>query len=262
MLNVLKSIRVEDFAHPEEKAALAAMNKAKWMKFALDWIASQQNMYLLKTQVLGNCIGITKEDMPALYRLAEEVCQVLDYPAVPRLYIYRSPSFKLGVYAGNPPLIVIPDFVVNELEPEMLRFQMGRAVTALKADTCQLKMLAAALKGAAALIPGIGDAAIALLADWARKAGLTEDRGGLLACQDIETAERTLMRMAGMPLKYLDSSRIVPYIRVCQKNPKLALASQYVRTIGRTENWNNARIIELYQWYCSGQYDDLIEEYE
>lgn len=261
-MNVLKSIRVEDFAHPEEKAALAALDKAKWLRLALDWIANQQNLYILKTQVLGNCIGITEEDMPKLYRLAEEVCETLDYPTVPRLYIYRNSSFKLGVYAGTPPLIVIPDFVVNELEHEMLRFQMGRAVTALKADTCQLKMLATALKGAAFLIPGIGDAAMALLADWARKADLTEDRGGLLACQNVETAERTLMRMAGMPLQYLDSSRIVPYIQACQKNPKLAMASQCVRTIARMENWNNARIIELYQWYCSGQYDDLIEEYE
>ena len=261
-MNVLKGIRVESFAHPEEKAALAVLNKAKWLKQALNWMAEQQNRYLLKTQVLGNCIGITKEDMPEIYQLVREVCEILDYPFIPRLYIYHNPNFQVGICPGTPALMVFPDFAVNEFDHGMMRFQIGRVVTALKSDTCQLKMLVAILRSFVDVIPGIGDAAVALLADWSRKADFTEDRGGLLACQDIEAAERTLMRMAGMPLKYLNPSCIISYIRVCQEKPKLASASQYVQTIVRTEGWNNDRIVALYQWYCSGQYDDLIEEYE
>lgn len=261
-LKVLKDIRVESFAHPEEKAALAVLYRAKWLKRALNWIADQQNRYLLKTQVLGNCIGITQKDMPELYHLVREVCETLDYPLIPRLFIYHSPGFRLEICTGTPALLVFPDFAVNEFDNEMLRFLIGGAITALKSDTCQLKMLVAVLRGFVSVIPGVGDAAVALLADWSRKAALTEDRGGLLACQDIEVAEKTLMRMAGMPLKYLRYSCIIPYMRAYQEKPKLASASQYVQTIARTEGWNNDRIVELYQWYYSGQYDDLIEEYE
>lgn len=262
VLNTLRGIRVESFAHPKERAALAALGKAGWLKRLLDWAVDQKNLYTLKTQVLGNCVGITKRDMPELYQLVEEVCMTLDYQPVPRLFICHSQDFEIGVSAGSPALLVFPDFVMNEFEPDMMRFQVGRAITALKADTCQLKMLAAAVHGVTWMIPGIGDAAAALLADWSRKADLTEDRGGLLACQDIRTARRVLMWTAGMPYQYLDVSRIVPYIRICQEELNLVTASRYMQTINRMKSWNNDRIIELDQWYQSGEYDDLIEEYE
>lgn len=253
---------MRDFAHPEETAALKALNKAKIIKIALDWLANQHNRYALKTQILGNCISITATDMPELYEVVSDVCRILDYSPVPRVYICHSPRFEIGLYAGTPAILIVPDFLVNEFDQEMMHFQVGRAITALKADTCQLKMLVNALNITASSIPGIGEAAFALIADWSRKAGLTEDRGGLLACQNLYVSERTLMRIAGMPLKYLDSSCIIEYIEVCQNKPIIAAASQYAKTIGRTESWTNDRIINLYQWYASGEYDDILEEYE
>lgn len=260
----LRGIRVKDYAHPEEIVAFKMLNKAKIVKITLDWISNQNNRYVLKTNILGNCFRITSIDMPALYRVVSDVCSILDYSSVPQIYVYHNALFEIGIYAGQYPLLVIPDFLLNEFDDEMLRFQIGRAITALKSDTCQLKMLANTLLSATSkiLIPGITDAAVALIADWSRKEGLTEDRGGLLACQDIYTAERALMRMAGMPLKYLDSSCIIDYIKACQNKSTISAASQYMKTIIRTESWTNDRIANLYQWYISGEYDDIIEEYE
>ena len=258
----LKGIQVGDFAHPEETAALQALNKVKILKTALDWLANQNNRYALKTQILGNCVRVTAADMPELYQIVSDVCRILDYSPVPRIYICHSPRFEIGFYAGTPAVLIVPDFLVNEFDDEMMRFQAGRAITALKADTCQLKMLVNALSMPVLSIPGIGEAAFALIADWSRKAGLTEDRGGLLACQDLYVSEKALMRTAGMPLKYLDSSCIIEYIGACQNKPVIAAASQYAKTIVRTESWTNDRIINLYQWYASGEYDDILEEYE
>lgn len=243
---------------------MQALNKARIVKKALDWIANQTNLYTMRTQVLGNCVGIMERDNPRLYGLLSEVCQTLDYAPVPRIFSYHSSLFRIGVYAGTPALLVIPDLMIREFDDDMLRFCIGRAITTLKADTCQLKMLAnAVLLGSGMVsVPGLNEAMVILIADWCRKAGLTEDRGGLLACQDIYVAEKTLMRMTGMPLKFLDSPRIVDYIEACQEKAMLATVSQYIRTVGRTECWNNDRIVSLYQWYRSGQYHDIMEEHE
>jgi len=209
-------------------------------------------------------MGIQERDNPALYCVLSEVCQVLDYAPVPSPYCTHSTAFQIGIYPGKPDMLVIPDFVLNEFDEGMLRFQLGRAISALKADTCQLRMLAQVLlSGTRNLpIPGINTAMVLMIADWSRKAGLSEDRAGLLACQDIYTAERALMRMAGMPVKYLDSTRVVEYIKACQEKPMLASAMQYMMTVSRQETWMNDRILNLYQWHYSGEYHDIIEEYE
>ena len=70
------------------------------------------------------------------------------------------------------------------------------------------------------------------------------------------------MRMAGMPLRYLDSDRISEYIKACQDSNQVSSLVQSAMTLQRTEVWNNDRILELYKWHYSGQYDDIIEEYE
>ena len=262
-LIALNGIQVRDFAHPEDTAAMEALKRADWMKKVLDWLAQQENTLRLRTQVLGNCIRVTEEDMPELYGIAREVCTTLDARPTPGLYLYRGYSYRIGIYAGDSPMLIVPDFIVNDFDGAMLRFAFGRAVTALKADTRQLRMLANALLAGVNLlsVPGLGKVALPLIANWSRKAGLTEDRGGLLACQDEEAALRVLMRMAGMPTQYLTPGITDDYLRAYENSPILAKANQYLQTINRAESWNNDRIVKLHQWYASGGYDDILRKY-
>ncbi len=263
-MTILKGIQVKEFAHSEDTAATEALRKAGVIKKILDGFTDKGNRMILKSDVLGNYIGITEKDMPKLYGLLHDVCQTLDYSPFPRIFIYHSPSFEISIYAGETPLLIIPDFIVDDFDDDMLRFSIGRAVTALKSDACQIRMLAGAMLTGMniAAIPGLKELASPIIADWFRKAGLTEDRGGLLACQNEEAALRVLMRMAGMPMRYLHSGITVDYLRAYQNHPLLSKMSQYINTINRIEHWNNHRIACLHQWYTSGQYDDLIEEYE
>lgn len=258
----LTGISVEEFAHPEEKSALEAIRKIKYLEKLLNWAADEETQVFLKTEILGNCFRITPADMPKLYKSVQEVCKVLDYERTPQLYMFRSEKFDIRIYAGQVPLLVFPDFVIREFDDEMLCFQIGRAVTALKAQTNQLKMAAAAVLTISGFIPFAGEAVVPILANWSRKAAFTEDRGGLLACQDIDVALRALMRIAGLPTKYIDTSCVTEYMKTYKPFGKLSGMSQYVQTAVRMEAWNNERIVELYKWYYSGSYDDILEEYE
>lgn len=258
----LTGISVEEFAHPEEKTALAVLKKVKPVEKLLNWIASEETRVLLRTQILGNYFGITETDYSSLYNLVREVCQVLDYEQVPRLYMYRSTDFDIKVFAGKEPLLVFPDFIIHDYDEEMLRFEVGCAITALKSKTNQLKMAAMAVGSITSMLPMVGEAVIPVLANWSRKATFTEDRGGLLACQDIDVAIRTLMRVAGLPKKNIDTSRVHEYVKTYTYSGTLADMSQYMQTIVRMKPWNNDRIVELYKWYHSGHYDDILEEYE
>lgn len=258
----LTGISVEEFAHPEEKSALETIKKIKYLERLLNWAADGETQVVLKTDILGNCFRITKTDMPGLYKSVQEVCRILDYGPIPQLYMCRSEKFDIRIFAGQTPLLVFPDFVIREFDEGMLRFQIGRAVTALKARTNQLKMAATAVLTITGFIPVAGEAMVPVLANWSRKAGLTEDRGGLLACQDMDAALRALMRVAGLPKKYIDTACLPEYMKTYTPFGKLSGMSRYLQTAVRMEAWNNDRIMELYKWYFSGMYDDILEEFE
>lgn len=258
----LNGITVESFAHPEEKKALEALQKVKIVEKALNWIANEETRIVLKTEIMGNYVGIMPKDTPKLYGLVEEVCDILDFHPVPQLYTHRSVDFDIKIFAAKHPMLVIPDFILNDFDEEMLRFEIGCAITALKAKTDQLKMLASATDMITDTIPVIGEALVPVLANWSRKASYTEDRGGLLACQSYEAAMRTLIRITGLPVEYINADYINEYVKQYKPTMNLAGMSQYAQTVVRMKAWNNDRIVELYKWYHSGAYDDILEDYE
>ena len=217
----LTGLATESFQHPEEKAALDTLNKAKWLKDLLQWAAKTEAKYHLRINALGNCYPITSADMPELYRLTGEVCGTLDYAPVPQLFVYRAYTFDVDIYAGEPDVIIIPDLVINEFTPDMLRFKLGRCITALKSQEAKLSLAVTTISQTVDGIPIAGDIALPPLADWSRKAKFTQDRGGLLACQDAGAAYRVLLREAGMPQRYLNAAAVPQYIRTYQSGAAL-----------------------------------------
>lgn len=258
----LTGLQVEAFIHPDERAAWNALMKASWLKKLLDWLGSYQAKLELKTDLLGNAFGVSREDTPELYGLIETACRVLDYPRIPHVYVRRSSSQDICVYYGDAPLLIYPDFILNDYDSGMLLFETGRAVTMLKSDNAQLRTALWAAASVLGSIPVAGAAALPVLAGWLRKADLTEDRGGLLACQDMDTAARTLMRRCGLPTRFMSPAVLPEYLRTCRALSGLSGVSQAAQTLCRTSAWNNDRVAELYKWYASGAYDDLREEFE
>lgn len=258
----LKGLQVEAFMHPDEQAAWSTLMSASWLKKLLDWIGSYQAKLELKTNLLGNTFEVSQADMPGLHRTVAAVCNVLDYTQIPRVYVCRSSSLDIRIYYGDTPILIYPDFILNDYDSDMIYFETGRAVTMLKSDNAQLRVALWAAIPLVNSIPVIGAMALPVLASWLRKADLTEDRGGLLACQEIGIAEKTLMRRCGLPTRYMDISVLPEYLKTCKSSSGLSGISQAAQTLYRAAAWNNDRVTELYKWYASGAYDDLIEEFE
>lgn len=257
----LNGLQVEQFAHPDDSRASQAIEKAK-INAVIEWISSKYTKLQMKTMLLGKFVRLNEQDMPQLYSILTEVCETLDFYPVPQVFTYRSPLFDYQIYVGDSPVIILTDFVLNDFDEGMLRYHLGCAVTALKAKTCQLRVAVTFGLPLLQSIPVLGTAALPLLTNWSRKAYLTEDRGGLLACQDIEAAVRTQMRIAGLPRKDIDPSCVRNYITECRMESGLTTASQYMQTVFRGKPWQNDRIVELIKWYDGGAYHDVIEEYE
>lgn len=258
----LRGLQVENFSHPQDRAAWTVVTKAPWLKKLMDWMMTKEAMYEMRTDYLGNAFEVRRADMPDLFDMVEDVCRVLDYQTMPRLFTRRSSLVGALVNSGENPILVFPDFILNNFDDDMLRFQIGRTITMLKANNAQIRTSVEWILKIINKVPGVGTVAVPVLADWVRKSRYTEDRGALLACQDEDAAMKALFRYAGLPRKYIDPKVYPEYISAYQQAGKIEGFSQSVMTAYRTEAWKNDRIVELFKWYSSGEYFDLIEDFE
>lgn len=257
----LRKLRVEQFAHPDDNAAMKSLKKVKAVDGFVSFVEDKSNSIFIRMNTLGNCVRITQENDPRVYRIFREVCDTLDYKTIPEMYSTRSYALDVEPSGVDKPVLVIPDYVLNNYDDDLLRFNFGRAVTRLKSESLKFYVAAQMMLLATANIAPLSEPVKLAVANWMRKSELTADRGGLLACQNIEAAMTFLLNKAGMPIQEAKKVSYAEYVEECRVDGKLAKLGKSLQTLTNCTGWANDRILELFMWYADGRYDDLLEEF-
>lgn len=130
-----KGLDVNEFAHPDGAISDDLTNSK-----ILEFLATSPTQIAMATQLLRSYIHVSEKDLPRVYNLLKEVCETLDYPKMPEIYMNRSEEFDWKIYLDDTPIIVLTDFAINNFDDEMLKFHLGCAVTSLKANSRQLRI--------------------------------------------------------------------------------------------------------------------------
>ena len=258
---ILNGLKVSDFAHPDDLAAINALKKSAAINKITSFIEDTTTQTVLQTRTLGRCVRISQKSNERVYNIVRDTCNILNYDRVPEIFTFRSFGIDVDPHGVENPVIEIPDFVLNSFDDSLLRFTLGRAITRLKSDYLKFYIAADAISTLSDMLPILSDAAKIPLANWMRKSALTADRGGLLACQDFHSAMKFLMFKAGMPISQLENVHEDDYIETCVSESKIVNTAKYILTLSNCKGWSNDRIIELYTWYARGNYDELLDEY-
>lgn len=103
------------------------------------------------------------------------------------------------------------------------------------------------------------------LRDWERNSIYTADRAILLASESFEVAARHIL-FGDVPVEMLDKLQLSKpgnaYYRQAREFLQKDLVSdlyQKGKTAFVSAQWTASRYIELYNWYCSGEYYDVLE---
>ncbi len=261
MPSKLHGLSVNDFAHPEDLAAVNSLKKIQSIDKLMANIEEKSNQIYIRMITLGNCVRITEQNDPKLFSVVNEVCKILDYDNIPEIYTYRNFGIDVEPSGVDKPVIIIPDFVINNFDENLLYFTVGRAITRLKSGYLKFFIAAKIMLLATDSIPFVSDAVKLALSNWLRKSELTADRGGFLACQNFQTATRFLMCKAGMPLKETKTVKIHDYIEDCKFDGGLAKMGKAVQTLSNATGWANDRISELFLWNAQGEYGNILDKY-
>lgn len=256
----LYDLNVFEYQHPADKMAMDVVKKTPGFNKLGEMLTEIDNEYNDRIFWLGSYIRLTNINAPRIIKLFDEVCDILGFDKKCEIYSCRDYSFRLDVGGIKNPIIRIPDVILEKFTDDQFRFVFGQVVTILKGNMLPMFSLARNLK----FIPMVSDALKPPIGQWRRKAQLTIDRGGLLACQNFDLSMQYLMLTAGLPYKMLNQVNPYDYIDEISrtyksKNSVAEFVGKITQTVLNDRNaWSNERMVELFNWHESGQFQTIV----
>ncbi|MGK0290246.1 MAG: Zn-dependent protease with chaperone function [bacterium] len=212
------------------------------------------SIYFHQTQLLGSAIQITPTQLPKIYLAAETAANRLSMP-LPDIFVVQSPelnAYAIGVFGRKS--VVLHSALVEALNHNELISVIGHEFSHIKCGHTQWIILTS---GQSAIrIPLVSYLIQGIFLSWSRKAEYTCDRGGLIACQDIQAAVGALSKITVGEKLYqeLDFQQISQQT----KNFKQNQFSKFTE-IFSTHPFVMNRLQALIEFHKSKKYTDIIK---
>lgn len=260
---MLTGLKTNDYISPEESSMRLSGDMALVTK-GLD-LLNDLCVSLIRRLTLGRHIEITQETAPELHLIIKDICAILDYQPIPKVYVCHQPAQELFCAGTDCNQITFSDYLLEKFDEDMLYFAFGELIAMFKGGHTRLSTVCY-------LIPPIPEAAplrLPLLA-YLRAADLSSDRGGLLACQNFAAAAKCILWDAGIPMSEMSGKNEAEIIQLAQDyiDSVKAVSPELLGEIATSwKKWNMEsmphvyRLEKLLAWYYDG-YDDIIAKWK
>lgn len=257
---ILRGLNVDEFRHPdEEENRRLAMNNPI-LGGALKSAANFCRIAIGPT-TKGTFVQINEHCAPEIFKIIRNVCTILEVELNFNVYIchlMHNNIMPIGVDGQS--YLVIPDYVLDTFDEEMLYYNFGNAITMIKADHVGLTTLAAYMPGG-----GLIEGPKMLFNAYLHSADITSDRGGLLASQNFAATARCQLFELGIPPKVSrtlfttdkEAANFVAdylnaHFKVINSYSSLIMeAARKYQQLTYIEAPANAMLYELYEWYVA-----------
>lgn len=260
----LQSIQYE---HRFDREALETVRKLPGfdsvVNFVLNWTMIKWHV----VQLCGSNFHVTKESCPELYNMVHESAETLDIDRLPEIYTqwsYGINAYTTG-YKDNTILVLQSGSVDLMPDPE-LTFVIGHEMGHIKSGHVLYHMMVQYFAQIISSTVLAGKLIVPIqlgLNYWYRMSEFTADRAGLLVCQDLEAALGAIMKMAGLPKRYFNTSD--PHVFAKQAKEFMTkygdTTDKIIRNISildDTHPWTVMRAYELIKWVENGDYEKVL----
>ena len=269
----LTHLRTREYEHPFDKAALDRLENTRGLDMFTQKVLDLGLERMLRIKHTGDNVRLTNGNAPALHAILREACDLLSLRRMPELYVNLDDKINSLTSGEAQTQIVISSGCIDLLDENELLFMFGREVGHIKSGHVFYQMMADSLQ---AISQFLSDATLgisnlvsmplrAALLHWYRMSEFTADRAGLLACQDIEVAAQTFIKMAGLP-KSLHGQVSVQDLRQQAAEFDNIEDTQFEKLIRFAASYENRqpftiiRASQLFQWYDEGEYDTVVDK--
>jgi Zn-dependent protease with chaperone function len=263
----LPGISSRAYEHPADRSALVALRKLTGFDTLLRKLSGLFPQRALRLMFLASSVKVSEQQFPHIHEMLRDACYVLDLEKVPELYVVQQPLVNAMAVGLNEPFIVLNSGLVDLLDPEELRAVIGHEVGHILSGHAVYSTMLAILILLAARIAWMPIGYLGLrgiiwgLEEWFRKAELSCDRAGLLACQDINASRRVLMKLAGgSRLSEMNADAFHEQAHEYDAVPDLRDSILKILQLqGNTHPFAVVRFAEIDHWYSSGAYQRILD---
>ena len=200
-----------------------------------------------------------------MWALQRRCANVLDIERCPKLYVTQEPvGTGLTIGTSEPMTLVSSGLVASYTEDELaavLAHEMGHVLADHVGLMTAFQLVRMILSGVILAVPLAGLPLVAIylaLLEWSRAAELTSDRASAIVMGEPLILCRTLMRIAGGPVKDLDLDAFIRQATEYEgETDPFARYSRFFSEITTTHPFPVRRVRELIAWVSSGELDRI-----
>lgn len=270
---ILKDLHTSEYEHPLDRVTLDALRKIPLFPKVLELCTVPQNS-ITRMELLGSNLKVTERQMPSLYKMMREGCEVLEVEE-PLFYVSSSPQLNAYTACPDKPIVCIYSYLLDMMDDDEVRFIIGHELSHIKSQHIIYQALGAILgenllSALLSTVPGLStfsQPAIYALNyayyEWFRAAELSCDRGGYLACQNFTASCKALMKLAGSSQRYVNELNLDEFIAQSKDfqdagSEALGMVQKIILSNGRSHPWSVSRVHALIKFNESGEYDQVI----
>ena len=175
-------------------------------------------VWIKQGQQLGQMVKVSRHQFDAVYSLGTVAAQRLAMAYQP-VYIYylggRYRAYAIGFLRQRS--VVISNAIVDKMAPKEMQFIIGRELSHIKCGHTDVMVLT---EPGVELLDWLGSILGLFFNRWSQKAEYTCDRGGLLACRDLESAVAAICKRTVGPelFKKLNIDKFLEQIDELEKD--------------------------------------------
>lgn len=261
-----KKINIRDFQHPADKAAVDAVLKVPGVEKILAFISENSVEKLFAIINDASSLKISEEINPKIHSMIKEATEMFGSDVDPSVYLTRDYSIQLATDGIAQPYMVFSTSLLEKVDDETLWGVICSGIAAFEAKHATIKMIDKIITYTSGVLPfAVNEALHLAINSWKRNREYTCDRALLLALGDFEKAAKYML-MGEAPDDTLDKLNLAEPANDYYAQSKEFLdrkdKSAIVQKINILASANHpyaSRYIELYNWYISGEYDEVLE---
>lgn len=258
-------ISAQGFAHPADRAATAAIRLVPGLDKFIKILTEHGYERRVRQLLLGNAVRVGDDQLPAIWATQRRCAYVLDIERSPRLYVTQEPVGNGLTIGSNEPVTLVSSGLVSSFPEDeltaVLAHEMGHVLADHVGLTTTFELVRMILQGVLRTVPLAGVPLMALylaLLEWARTAELTADRASAIVTGDPMSMCRTLMGMAGGPVKDLNIDAFIRQATEYEgEGDPFARYSRFFAEITTTHPFPVRRVRELIGWVSAGELDRI-----
>lgn len=220
------SLTADKFRHPFDIAATRALRRVIGLEFVISSVLEAASAGL-ELDNASNGVLVSSKQLPDIYALLLQACNILNIKPVPALYIRQSPvpnAYTLA-FRGKKPFIVIHTSLLELLNENELLSVLSHELGHIK---CNHGIWLTAANLAISLLPiptTVSEFLSTYLLRWQRSAELSCDRASLLVTQNSRVVLSSLMKLSGGTRKYSSEMSVDAYLEQGNQVDELSSSS-------------------------------------